>query len=813
MLDLRIIIVTYKNRSTIERCLSSLTGACAGISWDAVMIDNASMDGTAEAAINLRSSISSLSVIANSANRGFAAACNQGLSRFDARYVLLLNPDTVSPQGALAALVREADRHPRAGIIGPKLLNEDGTTQTSIRRFPSFWSQAGIALKLHNLFPSLPLFRRYFGSDIDLNREQGTDQVMGACFLIRRETILSIGGLDERYFAWFEEVDYCRTAKTAGWEVEYVPSVSVIHGGGHSFAQVFALKKQRIFNASLIAYAKKWWGCGQAGILILLNPISLFLAWLAGRIGAAGYGSRSVLKSPKAIAFNATKSHRVQRDQKPSRSTRPDSFHSWLIAIILLELISALTIFHNFANSVALLAAVAAVALIAWKRPALGLAVLVLELVIGSKGALLQLGGWPGTSLRICIFVAFFIGWAGNLIQNRRAGTLVSLMRTHWEWFLLFIAVAYGVLRGYFLHQPYLLSDANAWGFSLLILPVLDIATRDGERLRRYAFAAIASGILWLAMKTLALEYIFSHGFASIASDAYLWVRRTGVAEVTLITINAFRIFMQSYIWAMVGLLSAIGFRLSAGEGDELTKRQTLNPKRLSIDIGSVILIASAVSLAISLSRSIWMGTVAGVIALGVLMRRSISVFAVLRIVRDGAIALAIVFVVIAFPVPHVDYGSLKTLFGSRLSVSDDAAASRWNLLPALTAKIKEAPILGHGFGATVTYQSKDPRIVSQGKGGMITTYAFEWGWLEYWIKMGILGVLAVALLLIGVGRRTWKSENVAWVRAGSISILVALAFTHFFTPYLNHPLGFGILLMLEGVSMSASGLRRVATN
>ncbi len=782
-MDLRIIIVTYNNRSTIGRCLSSLPDACAGMDWEAVIVDNASSDGTAD-------EIRNCTLIKNRENRGFAAACNQALGGLDARYALLLNPDARCPAGSLTALVREADARSRAGIIGPKLLNEDGTTQTSVRRFPGFWDQVGIALKLHNLFPSLPAFRRYFAQDVDLDREHVVDQVMGACFLIRREVIDAIGGLDERYFVWFEEVDYCLMAKEAGWDTVYVPTVSVTHAGGHSFAQMFSTTKQRMFNASLIAYADKWWGSRSAAVFRLLNPISLALAWTVGRLGMTGRGGRSVLRS---------------QNDKPQTTNDKPSTRSWLIAIAILELVSALTIFHDVANSIALIIATGIVAIISWKRPSLGLALLALELVIGSKGALLQLGGWPGTSLRICLFVAFFIGWAGNLLDGRRIVKLIALMRTRWEWILVFIAVAYGVARGLALHQPFLLADANAWGFTLLILPVIDVAAHDGARLRRYASAAIIAGLLWLGMKTLVLEYIFSHGFVSIASNVYLWVRRTGVAEVTLITVNAFRIFMQSYIYAMVGLLGAMGWVVESYNREvvESPKKASRLHDFTTSRLASFLLIASAVSLAISLSRSIWMGTMAGLIVLVVLMRKLISRSAVIRIIRDGVIAMALVALVIVFPIPHVDIGSLKTLFGSRLSVTDDAAATRWNLVPVVTSKIREHIILGSGFGATITYQSKDPRIVSQGKGGIITTYAFEWGWLEHWVKMGILGVIAVLLLVVGVGRRAWRSENDVWVRCASIAILIGLAVTHFFTPYLNHPLGFGILMMIEGLSVA----------
>jgi O-antigen ligase len=193
------------------------------------------------------------------------------------------------------------------------------------------------------------------------------------------------------------------------------------------------------------------------------------------------------------------------------------------------------------------------------------------------------------------------------------------------------------------------------------------------------------------------------------------------------------------------------------------------------------------------------------------MMRTSFSAKFVARFVIDGIVALALIFIVIAFPIPHVDYASLKDLFGSRISTSDAAAASRWSLFPVVATKITQAPIFGHGFGATITYASKDPRILAQGKGGLITTYAFEWGWLEHWVKMGIFGVLAMAYLVWRLFRRFLTSSQPDWVRYAGTAIIIGLAVVHFLTPYLNHPLGFGILLIVEGV-ISSSPRRSSAT-
>ena len=159
---------------------------------------------------------------------------------------------------------------------------------------------------------------------------------------------------------------------------------------------------------------------------------------------------------------------------------------------------------------------------------------------------------------------------------------------------------------------------------------------------------------------------------------------------------------------------------------------------------------------------------------------------------------------VIAFPIPHVNVASLLDLFGSRTNLEEAAAASRWNLLPILWHKIEEHPILGSGFGATVTYKSEDPRILAQNPNGMYTTYAFEWGWLEHWVKFGIIGIPLILFLLCSLAWRLWKLDEPVWLRATAVSSLVALGVVHVFTPYLNHPLGFLFFFVGEGMILSS---------
>ncbi|MGD9904518.1 MAG: glycosyltransferase family 2 protein [Vicinamibacterales bacterium] len=211
--------------------MASLAAGTAPLTWDAWVIDNASSDDSVAA---IRAGFPHVRLIANRGNVGFAAANNQGIAASRGRYVLLLNSDTVVPPGSLAALVGFADAHPGAGVVGPELTNPDGSYQTGPTPFPSVWNEllsaSGVGRRLtHRGYPSRPAHRARLA--------QRTDYVGGACMLGRRTAVDEVGGLDESYFMYSEEPDWCWRMRRHGWEVWYTPSAKVIHYGGQSTSQ------------------------------------------------------------------------------------------------------------------------------------------------------------------------------------------------------------------------------------------------------------------------------------------------------------------------------------------------------------------------------------------------------------------------------------------------------------------------------------------------------------------------------------------------------------------------------------------------
>lgn len=279
-MDISVIIVSWKVKDLLRQCLRSIYDNTEGVDFEVIVIDNDSGDGTTEMVLK---EFPWVNLIASNRNLGFAAGNNLGLEQATGEIVYLLNPDTELKGNALGQLVGFMRENPQAGIVGTRLVNPDGSLQRSVRRLPTPWLALLWTLKIHRLWPGLRVVRRYLADDFDYSRSQPCEQVMGASLAIRSLVRQSLGSLDERYFIWFEEVDYCKAALDAGWQVWYSPDVTVVHYGGISFGQVNGLTNQRRFNKSLRQYVWKHFGPSPWLILLLLHPISMLAAWLMAK--------------------------------------------------------------------------------------------------------------------------------------------------------------------------------------------------------------------------------------------------------------------------------------------------------------------------------------------------------------------------------------------------------------------------------------------------------------------------------------------------------------------------------------------------
>lgn len=279
--DISIITVNWKVARLVGELLGSIDAARDGLALEIFVVDNDSGDGIEATVARFRAASDiPVTLIRNRENLGFARANNQAIRRASGRIVALLNPDTRVTKGSLRRMKEWMEARPDVGIAGPRLVNPDGSHQESVRRFPRLLDQAMTLLKLQHLWPSAPPFRSYLAKDFDYGREQDVDQLMGAALFVRRKVFEGVGLLDERFFIWFEEVDFCRRAKAAGWGVVYVPSATVLHHGGASFAQALTFRKQRLFTDSLGKYFRKHHGAWTAVVLALPMLIGLFASAL-----------------------------------------------------------------------------------------------------------------------------------------------------------------------------------------------------------------------------------------------------------------------------------------------------------------------------------------------------------------------------------------------------------------------------------------------------------------------------------------------------------------------------------------------------
>lgn len=230
MKDLGVCIVTRSSKEVVLDCLTSLFEQTGHLEMDVVVVDNASQDDTVDA---IRLHFPAVKLILNPENFGFSRAVNQGLRMLDARYYVLLNPDAVLLEKALERLVQFMEETPKAGICVPKVLNSDGTLQYQCRRGEARPGEVfSYFLGLDRLFPSDQRFTGYLLRHIDNDQVNEVKAVSGSCMMIRRAVVEQIGYLDELYFAYQEDTDYCFQARKAGWQVYYVPLAKVMHLGG-----------------------------------------------------------------------------------------------------------------------------------------------------------------------------------------------------------------------------------------------------------------------------------------------------------------------------------------------------------------------------------------------------------------------------------------------------------------------------------------------------------------------------------------------------------------------------------------------------
>ncbi len=252
-MDVSVIIVNWNTAQITRDCLESVYQQTDGIDFEVIVIDNASSDDSVAV---IKEKFPQVVLIENDDNAGFAAANNQGMKSVKGRYILLLNSDTIVLDGAIQKTQSFADAHLKAGIVGCRVLNPDKTLQPSCFMFPSILNMFLWVTYLFKIFHNSRFFGREWMSWWDREDKREIDVVTGCFMLVRREALEQVGMMDEQFFMYFEETDWCWRFKQAGWKVMFTPSAKIIHLGGVSSGQI-KTKMVNQWRKSMLLYYKK----------------------------------------------------------------------------------------------------------------------------------------------------------------------------------------------------------------------------------------------------------------------------------------------------------------------------------------------------------------------------------------------------------------------------------------------------------------------------------------------------------------------------------------------------------------------------
>ena len=330
-IDLSVVVVTHRTRDQVRDCLRSLVegGGISGVNAEVILVDNASSDGTVEMA---RSEFPSVRLIANTENRGFSGGNNQGIAASVGRTVLLLNPDTLVPEGQLAKCVRFLDNQPAdVAAMTCRVESVDGSIQwTCSRKLVTPWSEICRNLLLDRVFPKSDLFNPE--PDVHWNRRdtRPVQCLLGAFMLMRREAVNQLGVLDERFFLMYEDADWCKRAHDAGWKLMFWPDAHITHIGGQFWQQEPVLTFANSY-ISAISYFEKHHpralpyvrAASKMGMNLKIDLLRLNLLRKPGdayttKHLAMARAAKQTLKSGKAIEYGNWAKARAEAEAAPT---------------------------------------------------------------------------------------------------------------------------------------------------------------------------------------------------------------------------------------------------------------------------------------------------------------------------------------------------------------------------------------------------------------------------------------------------------------------------------------------------------------
>lgn len=275
-IDISIIIVSWNAKKYLQKCINSLQAESSGLSLEIIVVDNASSDGSPELVEKEYPDVIS---IRTGQNLGFARANNIGIDRCRGRYVCLVNSDVVVHKDCFSLMLNYMDKHPDVGVLGPKTFNGDGSLQHSCFSYPGVFNTLSRALALDTIFPSSAFFGKRLMKYWPHNEIRDVDMMNGCFLLVRREALEQVGKLDEQFFMYGEDIDWCKRFHDKKWKLRFFPDATITHFGGASSANApvrFYLEMQR---ANLLYWKKhhppvKW--IAYIGIMVIHHAIRMF---------------------------------------------------------------------------------------------------------------------------------------------------------------------------------------------------------------------------------------------------------------------------------------------------------------------------------------------------------------------------------------------------------------------------------------------------------------------------------------------------------------------------------------------------------
>ncbi len=290
--DITLSIVNWNGGEEIFAFLESIFLFTKNISFEVIVVDNNSTDDSLE---KIKNNFPQVKIVEQKYNSGYARAHNKGWKEGSGRYIAFLNLDMELCENSFEKLVHFLEARQDVIAVGPTLIYPNGMLQPNVKRNPTLLSQITILLKLHFWLKSFVNF--YLWRDFDYTKEQEVPQLMGACIVARRDILEKIGGWGEEYFPiLWEDIDFCKKIQLHRGIIIYSPITKIIHHESTSFLRLQSFAKQKRFNHGMLTYFKKYHTPFEYGILKILHPISLILAW---GVQVVGFKPRSQAKATK----------------------------------------------------------------------------------------------------------------------------------------------------------------------------------------------------------------------------------------------------------------------------------------------------------------------------------------------------------------------------------------------------------------------------------------------------------------------------------------------------------------------------------